>query len=127
MKKSFVSSGFRGDRPISVTHSKPPKRRFNPGDLFEYDGEVWKILYMYRIQSEPNVWYHCLEEQKDVSDHVRKLGFVSAMLGPIPPDRVKFEAFRSHDDARTFFSSLFAYGDRATKSTQQLLAMRKLG
>ena len=111
---------------MRIIHSKPPKTRFKPSDHFEYDGSVWKIIYMYRLQNEPGVWYHCLEEQEELSESLKRLGFLCTMLSPASPDRVKYEAFRDHYDAQLFFSTLFAYGDRTTKTTQQLLRMKKL-
>lgn len=120
-----------GQKIKVYTAGKVPKRRFNIGDLFEYDGTTWAILYMYRLKSEPGVWYHCLEECK-VQVPVENLGGRSMLevfeilgAGATTP-RIVEEPFRDWSDASRFFSDIYRGGDSTTKTTQQLLSMKKL-
>jgi hypothetical protein len=120
----------QGEKIQMFPAGKVPKRRFNVGDAFEYDRTTWTIMYMYRLKSEPNVWYHCLEEsvsQREVPSIGMSMldAFEGLGAGATTP-RIVYEMFQSYGDARQYFSDIYRAGSSTVKTTQQLLAMKKL-
>lgn len=110
-----------GQRLSAFQPTKAPKRRFKIGDRFMYDGpHQWEIIYMYRVRDEPGVWFHCIEEQKDKT----VIGAVFETIGAgSTTERVIFNEFATHGDARDYFSDLYRHGDSAIKSTQELIKL----
>jgi hypothetical protein len=109
---------------MHVKATKAPKRRFNVGDKFRYDGGIFEIIYMYRVDQEQGLWFHCIEEQRG------ELGLLGAAClvagaGKTTP-RVVYEAFRSHNDASTYFSDIYRMGDSSIKNTQELLKLQRV-
>lgn len=109
---------------VRVRATKPPKRRFEIGDRFEYDGSTWTLVYMYRLENEPGVWHHVLEEVRSGPDPVGA-ALVSLGAGETTP-RVMYEAFRSAGDARGFFADICMNGHQIDRTTPELLKLRKL-
>ncbi len=123
-----LNGGRMKGRPINVERSKPPKLRFKPGDLFEFDGETWELIYCYRVAREPGIWHHCVETRK-----VQRAGptslIASALIGlgaGATTPRIVYEAFKDHQDASQFFSDIYRLGDGEVKTTQELLKIKKV-
>jgi hypothetical protein len=104
--------------------TKAPKRRFKPGDRFAYDGDIWQIIYMYRLKSSPGIWYHCLEEIRDKPDLVGDI-LVELGAGATTPDIV-FSEFPSQMEARSYFRDRCMMGNQMDKTTQELLKLKQL-
>lgn len=108
--------------------TKAPKRRFEIGDKFRYDGETWELIYMYRLKSSPGVWFHCLEvrtESKSLTTNMIGQAFETLGAGATTP-RVVFSEFPDWQEANSYFRDIYAHGSRTHKNTQQLLNMKKL-
>jgi hypothetical protein len=125
-------SSLEGDRRPgpTVRHyatTKAPKRRFNLGDRFQYDGGVWELIYMYRVRSEPGLWFHCLEEQEALSENQEFIanGFEALGAGVTTP-RIVFSEFPSHTEARDYFRDIYMRGSHSVKSTPELLKLKKV-
>jgi hypothetical protein len=114
-----------GEVRVALGQSKAPKRRFNPGDRFEYDGYQWELLFMYRVRSEPHEWHHVLAERKPgdlrLIDHV-----VRALGGGETTPRIVLTPFADRNEASKFFSDIPREGDSMIRTTQQLLAMKRV-
>ena len=107
--------------------TKAPKRRFNIGNRFQYDGAVWELIYMYRLKTAPGVWYHCLEERTDVSKDREMIGAAFSVLGAgVDTPRIVFSEFPDSAEADKYFDDIYAHGSRTTKTTQQLLALKRV-
>jgi hypothetical protein len=114
-----------GEVRVALGQGKAPKRRFNPGDRFEYDGSHWELLFMYRLRNEPSVWYHVLAERKPndlrLIDHV-----VRALGGGETTPRIVLTPFADRWEADRFFGDIPREGDSLIRTTQQLLAMKRV-
>lgn len=114
-----------GEVRVVMGQGKAPKRRFNPGDWFEHDGSQWELLFMYRVRSEPHAWHHVLAERKQsdlrLIDHV-----VRALGGGETTPRIVFTPFADWNEANTFFADISREGDSMVRTTQQLLAMKRV-
>lgn len=117
----IMNPGYHGKGQLTVKGTKPPKRRFNIGDLFEFDDTIWRLRFMYRLADEPGVWYHALEEVNgsDDTNHIFEM-----IEGHTP--LIVYEAFTSESDADNFFSNLYYYGDRVIKTTQEMLNVQRV-
>jgi hypothetical protein len=96
---------------------KPPKVQFRPGMKFKYDGSVWEIIYMFLLNDEIGVWYHVLEERKEVSEQTL---IIKALIGaPELKDnqKINYTTFRSYSDATEPLRNRFTLGDQITKTT----------
>jgi len=101
---------------------KPPKLRFKPGMMIELEGQLYEVLYAFRLQDAPHEWRYMLEERKSVDEALDDLGqLMEAMeLGKNTP-RVFYELFRDSMDAWTYFSDIPRNGDGRVVSNQTLL------
>jgi hypothetical protein len=87
---------------------------------------------MYRLKREPGVWYHHLEECKSQLP-VESLGgatmlevFEGVLGAGATTPRIVNEPFLHESDASQFFGDIYRAGDSMTRTTQQLLAMKKV-
>lgn len=57
--------------------TKPPKLRFSPGQFFRqikkirdgYEvGQLYCLMWVYRLEENPSVWLHVLEERKNLKN-----------------------------------------------------------
>ena len=111
---------------VALGHSKAPKRRFNPGDRFEYDGSVWELVYMYRVARNPGVWIHVLAERGPKTDYACLINsVVKALGGGATTERIVFTPFASDEDARQYFWDIPMEGDSIHRTTQQLLSLKR--
>lgn len=115
-----------------VVVSKPPKLRFRPGQFFrlkkarragEEVGQLFCLVWVYRLTSEPSIWRHELEERKDCNDPSTPLSVhCEAIVGHISSDakeRIKWETVRQHPgnwDKRDYM-----HGSRTTAMVKDLL------
>lgn len=107
-------------------NTKPPKRRFNVGDKFVYDGSVWEITYMYRMVRDPGIWYHNIEETTErVPDGpLKKLEIIIKLVGAgETTPRIVEQPFAHDSDVHTYFADIYLNGSQARKTTQQLLKL----
>lgn len=131
MKRPFQISkptrtGLYGREPggsISVTTGKPPKLRFRPGTIVEYKGQVYEIVYAYRVKADPHEWFYCLEERSKSGELVLdQIGSaLQAMGAGRDTPRVVYEIFRDHGDANTYFFDIPVERDRNTVKNKDLL------
>ncbi len=105
----------RGTIPV-VAAGKPPKLRWSPGQIVKYQGQLYEIMYVYRVQAEPREWRFCLEERLGVIDEPRD--FIDSLARDIgagtSTPRIVYDLFRSEHDAWRYFSDIPANGDRTT-------------
>ncbi len=117
---------------IHVFDNKPPKLRWKPGQWLNYKGELWKVVYIYRVKENDREWQFCLEQPRDVRaldllvyqmylDWKKGKGQKPAMMPDWPTEEVEYGVFYSHMDAHTYFFSLPAMGDRCIATTKTLL------
>lgn len=110
----------------SRTQTKAPKIRFRPGMMFHYDGDIWELIYMYRLTGQQGIWFHCLEEQKKVSLQTQALRIMLKASGhEYRGTDIIMEPFRSETDARDHFRNRMMMGNQCTKTTQQLIQLRR--
>lgn len=106
------------------TSGKAPKRQFKLGQLFHYDGDVWEIIYMYRMSREPGVWFHCLECQSKGTLTSIGDACMAAGAGETTP-RIVLTPFQHYSDVENYFRDIYRNGDSAIKTTQELLKMKR--
>jgi hypothetical protein len=137
-------------RPRSTLHDKrkrgiirmvkggmPPKLRFKPGTviklrlhLFKVIGlgfllgsGLFKILYCYRLNSNPSEWLFCLMELPEPGEEVEdnKLdNIVGDTKAEIETPRVVYDLFRDQVQADAFFKNIPGEGDRITLTNRQI-------
>ena len=104
--------------------SKPPKLRFRPGEFVreKKTGQLFCIIFAYRLVDEPSIWRFKLEEREDLGDPSTFLSLYCAeMAGEIPMnERIKWQPVYLGDvmqiDPRDY-----CHGDRETATTKRLL------
>lgn len=123
-------AGLDGSRrpgsKVQLSATKAPKRRFDVGQIFQYDGAYWKIIYMYRLRGTPG-WMHCLEEIRGfMSRDAEMLSRVITVIGAgATTPRVVYEEFHNTTDVYAYFIDIYRNGDSVTFDTQQMLAKAK--
>ncbi len=122
-------------RPINTAKYVPkaPKLRVRPGEYYRVTssrckiatlgyavGQLFEVIYAFRLKDAPNEWYVCLE-QRDLPIGPTLRGPVSAALFVMQSrseigkmSRVKYECFFSSMDADTYFLDIPAFGNRLT-------------
>lgn len=97
---------------------KPPKRRWNPGDVIRHEGHLYEIIYCYRLISNEHEWLYACESresaQRSAVDHL-----ISAGAGSQTP-RVVTSLFQDGMQAWTYFSDIPLRTDRVIFSNQKL-------
>ena len=107
--------------------TKPPKIRFRPGMKFEYDGSIWILIYMFRLRNQQGIWYHCLEEEKELDKSgAMLLGYIIGNDLGYKGDSIIYEEFRSESDARNHFRDRMMLGSQTTMTTQELLKLKRI-
>lgn len=112
----------------SVLHGgKPPKLRFRPGQYVEFDGQLYEVMYAYRLKENPHEWIFCLEERKDLSGSMDEIGQIAESLGcgSLTP-KIVYDLFHSWAQAAEFFFDIPANGDRANVTNKSLLQRGRL-
>lgn len=105
--------------------SKPPKLRFQIGAFVQYKGQLYEIMFAYRLRDDPHEWLYELEERKNLTpndlqqDPIHRLA-LGLGAGKTTP-RVVYELFRSQQDAITFFWDVPSAGDRMAVRNKNLL------
>jgi hypothetical protein len=112
--------GPRRDRgTIRVSPAgKPPKLRWKPGSKVRYKGDLYEVMYCYRIESDPHEWQVCLEEVVAPDEIARALDGLGA--GSTTP-RIVYEIFRDWYEASSYFMDIPANGDRHHVTNKQML------
>jgi hypothetical protein len=108
---------------VHVTHgTKPPKLRFQAGTFFRISGQLYELIYSFRLEDTPHEWLHYLEERKDPSDSGDALhhALIGMGCGAKTP-RVSYALFRNEQDAWTFFADIPRAGDGWTVPNHTLL------
>jgi hypothetical protein len=102
--------------------TKPPKLRFQAGTFFKLDGQLYELMYSFRIEDDPHEWHHHLEERNDLSDSgdVIHHALIGMGCGSKTP-KVSYDIFRNESDAQTFFADIPKAGDGMTVSNRRLL------
>lgn len=105
---------------------KPPKRRWQPGQLVELEGELYIIVYCYRLQEDPREWVYCLEERESVEHKPDAL--LDALenvlgCGSMTP-RISYDLFRNWQDAFQFFADIPRRGDSRHVRNKQMVKAR---
>jgi hypothetical protein len=104
---------------------KPPKLRFRPGMFVEDHGQLYEILYAYRLRKDPHTWLFCLEERSNLEGKLDAIGtFLERMGAGKHTPRIVYELFADDYAAFEFFADIPAHGDQVTKSNQDMLKMR---
>jgi hypothetical protein len=112
---------------VGLGQGKAPKRRFGPGDKFEFEGEVWEISHMYRLMRVPGVWMHVLECKRPRTGAQGVLDEVVKVLGAgATTERIVFTPFAHETDASQYFWDLPCEGDQLIRTTQQLMSMKRV-
>lgn len=113
---------------ISVTVRKAPPLRFNPGSFIFVDGQLWEVVYAYRLVSLPTEWIYCLEDRYDfqaIKNGDRVGNIMNAMGAGSTTPRVVYDLFHSDIDVRTFFSDIPIFGgSRVHYSNRTLMGKR---
>jgi hypothetical protein len=110
-----------------MPRTKPPKRRFSPGDRFEYDGSNWTLIHMFRLLRYPGIWFHVLEEDKPPTAGLLILETLVDMEGKgYTGPAIEYTEFRSESDARDHFRGRVMRGNQMTVNTQELICFRRL-
>jgi hypothetical protein len=125
--------GLQGWRHSRTTMSldpagKPPKLRFQPGMFVQLDGQLYEILYAYRVRANSQEWQYCLEERRGLSSAPRDAigaALVALGCGERTP-RIVYEVFRDGYDAMQFFADIPADADRMHASNKTLLQRGKV-
>ena len=108
---------------------KAPKRRFEPGQYIEFEGQQYEIKYCYRLVDNPHEWIWMLEERSglreldpddEIGQMVRDLG-----CGQHTP-RISYHLFRDFSDAFQFFSDIPRNGDGRAVTNRDMIAKAKL-
>lgn len=135
-------SRFRIDRPsqttldgpryggkVSVTTGKPPKLRFKPGTLVKLEGQVYEVIYCYRVRENPHEWHYHLEERHESGALIMdQIGLVAVTLGcGKSTPRVVYEIFRDHGDASSYFMDIPRNADSWTVSNKKMMTATVLG
>jgi hypothetical protein len=125
--KRWSNSGHIVERQSGYVNTlpagKPPKLRFSPGMFLFVEGQLWEIVYAFRVADQPNEWLYCLEERTILSSKpTNEIGKLMAGfgLGDKTP-RIVYEVFRSAFDAHHFFAEIPANTSRKTFTNQMLL------
>jgi hypothetical protein len=110
-----------GQQITVMKGGKPPKRRFLPGQHVVLNGEHYDILYMYRLQDNPNEWLYCLEERPDVErkDDTR-VALEQLDPGSETP-RVVYDLFMNFMDVQLFFSDIPRWHSSITATNQEMV------
>jgi len=119
---SLSGRGVRG-HVHTTAGDKPPKRRWQPGQFAELEGQLYEVMYCYRLREDPREWVYCLEERGSVVkapntliDHLEDaLG-----CGSETP-RVSYDVFFSYMDAFQFFSDIPRKGDSRHLPNKQMM------
>lgn len=107
---------------VHVRASKPPKLRWQPGQLITLDGQLFEIVYAFRIESEPSEWFFELEYRKSVQESLDAIGQLGQAFGcGDETPRVVYDLFRDHTAARSYFSDIPSNGDRRVVSNKTLM------
>lgn len=108
---------------ISDKQDKPPKLKFKPGTFLENKkGELFEILYCYRVRDKPHEWLFCLEDRSGLINPKTPLSTLCSMLSPETRGRIEYRLFRSSMDASSEIgSNIYAHGDRVCVSNKTLL------
>lgn len=92
---------------------KAPTLRFRPSWFLreKKTGQLYCIIFAYRVVQEPHVWHFYLEERRDFSPPDTTLSFGCELLGGqvrvASNQSVAYEPFRSHNYALYHFSPMF--------------------
>lgn len=110
---SPTTFGRRGHVTVGNA-GKPPKLRFQPGMFVRLRGQLYEIMYAYRLRDEPQEWRFSLEERMRLSskptDALGKM--INAMGAGSTTPRIVYEPFRSWMDASLYFSDIPLHGNR---------------
>jgi hypothetical protein len=101
---------------------KPPKLRFQAGTIFRLDGQLYELMYSYRIEDVPQEWHHYLEERKDLLDVGDKIHHLLLALGcGSKTPRVSYDVFRDTYAAWQFFADIPRQADGRSVTNKTLL------
>lgn len=108
--------------------TKAPKIRFRPGDWFEFDGELWEIIYIFRLKERPGEWLHELESREMESPDRTLISLAVLALGAgKDTPRIVYNEFQSSMDASDYFWDIPGLGSsRICRSTEELLKFKKI-
>jgi len=110
---------------------KPPKLRFQPGSFVRMGKKVFKIIYCFRVQSNPTEWYYQCEERIDLVTEPKAPNPFAAACDSVAKalgageetPRVVYDIFRDFSQAHQFFFDIPCNGSagRDLFSNKQLL------
>ena len=101
---------------------KPPKLRFQPGSFARLDGQLYEIMYAFRIETNPHEWYYALEERFSLTSTPDLTAKALAALGAgATTPRVTYDLFKSSYDAHIFFFDIPINADRITVSNKEMI------
>jgi len=106
---------------VSVRASKPPKLRWQPGQLITLDKQLFEVICAFRVESQPSEWFFELEYRTAVQEHLDAIGQLGRAFGGDETPRIVYDVFRSDMDARHFFSDIPSNGDRRVVSNKVLM------
>jgi len=111
-----------------VQGTKPPRQKHKPGDVFRAEnGDLWQLVYIYRITREIGVWHYCIENVTVNSDDARDFrSDLEHVCCPEDVPRMVYEEFMTHEEAAYYFSSIPILGECEIRQTQQLNKLKKL-
>jgi len=102
---------------------KPPKLRFKPGWFIRYKGQLYEIIYAYRLVGQPHEWFFSIEERSSLRTPDSLMSVYCDKEMPPPPlsERVFYDLFLNGGEAFYEFANIYVHADRDTVSNQQLL------
>lgn len=106
-----------------IKGGKPPKLRFRPGQYIRYKGQLYELMFAYRLKENPREWIFCLEERRNLSGRPKDLiaAVAESMgLGDSTP-RVVYDIFHDGYQVFEFFIDIPGNGDRTNVRNKDLL------
>lgn len=106
-----------------IKGGKPPKLRFRPGQYIQYKGQLYELMFAYRLKEDPHEWIYCLEERRSLSGRPKDtIAAVSASLGcGDGTPRIVYDIFHDGYQVFEFFIDIPGNGDRNNVRNKDLL------
>lgn len=123
---------------FSRNQTKAPKIRFKLGEWFLYNGHPYVIVYAYRVQDEPNIWYYAIEDapydgyhpilSPETQERDRLISCIQSIdpkYAP-PAELVVYKTFINHSAAGQYFFNVGAKGtNRVIMSNQNMMKLKR--
>lgn len=102
---------------------RPPRPSYSLGSFIILDKQLYEVVLMYRLASEPSIWHYVLEPRKTLlcaePNDLWGMIYVSCCVGQHIPRHPEF-LFMKVEDAATFFIDIPEITERRTVSGSEL-------